>query len=265
MWQENSGAGSEDREMTRGIMLRIGWLAATGVFLYIVLMLNLRWSLLEWSPILDKGTIIDAICVFVSLAVIWLLGKASHDTISCGVAVFACSSLVLIAIVLFPVELATQKIIGCAQSSPLWYRAGRTLLLCIPGGFCFWWIWQYLIRPDSSAKYHTDIILKNRIKRLLILIMLSTFVLGIALYSGYGWRKSYQIDRANKTFDPLKHSLSGIYLPRPLGKPSIFGQLDHESEKRIRALGKSEYDSIQKDDMELIIHASDGTFFVHFK
>jgi len=265
MGQENYDVAHEDREMMRCIMLSIGWLVATGVLLYVILMLNLRWSLLEWSPVFDNGTIIDAIYVSVSLAAIGLLGKASHDKISCGVAVFACSSLVLIAIVLFPVELATHKIIGGSQSSPLWYQAGRTMLLCIPGCFCFWWIRQYLTRPDSSAKYHTDIILKNRIKKLLILIMLSTFVLGIAIYSGYVWRKSYQLDRANKTFDPLKHSLSGIYLPWPLGKPSIFGRLDDESRKRIRMLLNCDQDLIEKGDLELIIYPSDDSFFVHFK
>lgn len=144
MGQENTGAGSEDRETARKVMLSIGWLCSTGVLLYVILMLNLRWSLLEWSPVFDNRTIIDAIYVSVSLAAIWLLGKASHDKISWVVAVFACSLLVLIAIVLFPIELSTQRILGCSQSSPLWYRAGRTLLLCIPGGFCFWWIWQYL-------------------------------------------------------------------------------------------------------------------------
>jgi len=265
MEQENSEAVDENSEMTRGIMLSIGWLAATGVLLYVVLMLDLRWSLFGWSPELNRGTIIDAIYVVISLSAIWFLGKVSRDKVSCGVAVFACVTLAWFAIVLFPVESATQGLLlTCPQPSPLWFRVGRTLLLCMPGIFCFWRIRTYFIQQNGSAQ-NTDVILKNKIKKSLIWVMSITLAFEFAICAGYVLRKSYQLDKANKVFDPVKHSLSGIYLPWPLGKPSIFGQLDYESEKRIRAFVNCDQDLVQKEDMELIIHASDDSFFVHFK
>lgn len=96
-------------------------------------------------------------------------------------------------------------------------------------------------------------------------IILTILFLIILLIVGYEWRKSYQIDRANSVFDPRKRAISGAYIPWPLGRPSIFGRFDNETATRIRKSLNFEYGSIEKENMELIIHASDDTFFVHFK
>ena len=82
---------------------------------------------------------------------------------------------------------------------------------------------------------------------------------------GYKWRKSCQIEKANNVFDPIDRKLIGLYLPWPLGSPSLFGQLDNQSAKRLRDDFSCEYGTIKKDNMKLIIHASDGSFFVHYK
>ena len=106
---------------------------------------------------------------------------------------------------------------------------------------------------------------KKHIKKKTYVVILAVLVLTILLMMGYKWRKSYQIDRANSVFAPKEKTISGAYIPWPLGKPSILGRFDNKTATRIRKSFNCEYGSIKKGNMELIIHASDNTFFVHFK
>jgi len=82
-------------------------------------------------------------------------------------------------------------------------------------------------------------------------------------FFGYNYERSRFIQKANALFDPKEKALSGTFLPWPLGHPSLFGGFDPKTDSRIRtSLG---YDSgnIKSNGMALIIHRSDGTFFVH--
>jgi hypothetical protein len=91
------------------------------------------------------------------------------------------------------------------------------------------------------------------------LLLLSILLLSLA----YTYQRSRFIQKANILFDPKEKAFTGIFLPWPIGRPSLFGGFDPKTDSRIRAsLG---YDSgrISTNGMTLIIHASDGTFFVH--
>ena len=83
---------------------------------------------------------------------------------------------------------------------------------------------------------------------------------------GYKWRKSCQIEKANNAFDPVERKLHGLYIPWPLGKPSLFGQFNRVTAERLRKnLNIKNGGTAKKDNMELVIHASDNTYFVHYK
>ena len=138
-WAEFAG-----REMKRAIILSVGWLAAIGALLCAVLRLSLQWNFFDWSPKWDLETIAEAIGVAAVLAAVWFLGKVSRDKISRVVAVLACVSLVGLAIAWFPAEPTTQGFLGRSQPSPMWFRGGRVLLLCVPGVFWLWWMRRHL-------------------------------------------------------------------------------------------------------------------------
>jgi amino acid permease len=137
--------------MNRAIMLSVGWLAATGALLYAVLRISLQWNFFDWSPKWDFKTIAEAIGVAAVLAAIWFLGKASRDKISRSVAILACLALVCLAIAWFPAEPTTQGFLGRSQPSPLWFRGGRVLVLCVPGVFWFWWIRRHLTQNGLTT------------------------------------------------------------------------------------------------------------------
>jgi hypothetical protein len=138
--------------MKRVIILSVGWLAATVALLYAMLRLSLQWNFFDWSPKWDSETIAEAIGVAAVLAAIWFLGKASRDKISRVVSVLACLSLVGLAMVWFPAEPTTQGFLGRSQPSPMWFRGGRVLQLCVPGVFWFRWIWRHLAQDRSIGR-----------------------------------------------------------------------------------------------------------------
>jgi hypothetical protein len=150
MKQKNQAAGFEVRKIIRTIMLSAGWLVAAAAQLYAVLLLNLHWNLFDWSPKLDYNTAVYAIGIVISLCEIWFLGKFSRDKISWCAAVPACLILAWIAIHLLPAEPVTSGLwLSRSQSSPLWFRGGITLFLCMPGIFCFWWIRRHITAGKS--------------------------------------------------------------------------------------------------------------------
>jgi hypothetical protein len=100
---------------------------------------------------------------------------------------------------------------------------------------------------------------KSKILRIGLWVLL--FILLLAF--GYFYQRSRFIQEANALFDPKEKAFTGIYLPWPTGHPSLFGNLDPQNDSRIRTALGYEFGSISTNGMKLIIHASDGTFFVH--
>ena len=100
---------------------------------------------------------------------------------------------------------------------------------------------------------------KRRLLQVGLLVLLSFLLLGLA----YTYQRSRFIQKANALFDPKEKAFTGTFLPWPIGHPSLFGGLDPKTDSRIRASLGYEEGSITTNGMKLIIHASDGTFFVH--
>jgi len=125
-----------------------------------------------------------------------------------------------------------------------------------------------LEQKDSCDRYLADAFrnMWKKYKRKIYITCSIIIILIILGLVGYKWRKSYQIEKANNAFDPIERKLHGIYLLRPVGKPSLFGMLDRANAERLREkFNIKNGGSAKKDNMELVIHASDNSFFVHYK
>ena len=91
----------------------------------------------------------------------------------------------------------------------------------------------------------------------------SALLLLVLMALAYTHQRSNFIQKANALFDPEEKAFTGTFLPWPIGRPSLFGGLDPKTDSRIRSSLGYESGSLSTNGMTLIIHASDGTFFVH--
>jgi hypothetical protein len=119
--------------MTRVILLSIGWfVAALGLYVALVI-LELYWNLNDWQPKLDSrasGLIIGVGSILVAIR---FLARANSHRIGQGVSLVLCLALLALAVYVFPREPLTQGLFARQQSSPLWYRASRLVVLASPG------------------------------------------------------------------------------------------------------------------------------------
>ena len=101
---------------------------------------------------------------------------------------------------------------------------------------------------------------KTKRKVLQGLYLTLSFIL--LLGSAYIYQRSKFIQKANSLFDPKQHAFSGIYLPWPIGSPTLCGRFDTNTDDRIRSSLGYDSGSISTNGMTLIIMASDGTYIV---
>ncbi len=106
-----------------------------------------------------------------------------------------------------------------------------------------------------------DFMFKTKSKILHIGSWVLFFILLLSF--GYFYQRSVFIQKANALFDPKEKAFTGVYLPWPIGHPSLVGDLNPQADSRIRIALGYEAGSITTNGMTLIIHNSDGTFFVH--
>ena len=102
----------------------------------------------------------------------------------------------------------------------------------------------------------------KKLAKISIVICLLLFV----YYQGCQIRGKQQIEKANNLFDPEHRKLDGTYF-FTFSASKIVGHLDPENAQRIRELNSAllEYGSMTKENIKLVIHASDGTFIITFK
>jgi hypothetical protein len=91
----------------------------------------------------------------------------------------------------------------------------------------------------------------------------SALALVVLLGLGYAYQRSSFVQKANTLFDPEQKAFHGVFLPWPVGHPTLAGGLNPETDRRIRAALGYESGGISTNGMTLIMHDSDGTFFVH--
>ena len=134
--------------MKRAILLTLCWLlAAAGLYVALV-MLELYWNLYDWQPELDLRAL-GLFCGMVAvLAAIRILARADGNRFSRGVSLVICLALLALGIYVFPAEPITHGMFARETPSPLWYRAGRFVLLALPS--VFWGLGMHRWRKQPA-------------------------------------------------------------------------------------------------------------------
>jgi len=133
--------------MKRSMLLITGWLGAAVLFLSALQWLEWSWNLFSWRfnmDLLDLNAVACAAGILLALSAIWFLAKATRDRVTWGVSALLCLAFVGIAIAKFPAEAVSQagNFGARGEASPLWYRGGRVLLMCLPAVFWLYWRWR---------------------------------------------------------------------------------------------------------------------------
>ncbi len=159
----------------RTIGLIIGWPAAGCALFYAMTGLEFHWNFFNFHEKWDVETM-KVIAEILAVGIgFWFLAKSSRDRASRVVSLLVCLFLAGFAIcnVLPPEELTQAQILGHGHSSdpaagalislaiqralsrhapsPLWFRGGLTLLLCLPGIFWIWRERQRVVQEHSST------------------------------------------------------------------------------------------------------------------
>lgn len=92
-----------------------------------------------------------------------------------------------------------------------------------------------------------------------VLVLLFVLLLGLV----YTFQRARFVLKANVQFDPKEKAFTGLFLPWPLGRPTLVGHLDPRTDGRISDSLGYETGKMSTNGMTLILHASDGTFFIH--
>jgi len=100
-------------------------------------------------------------------------------------------------------------------------------------------------------------------KRKIMPLLVSALIGALLLVAAYAYKRSQFVSKANAVFDPQQKAFKGAFLPWPIGRPTLAGGFDPETDRRIRSALGYESGSIKSNGMTLIIHDSDGTFLVH--
>ncbi len=100
-------------------------------------------------------------------------------------------------------------------------------------------------------------------RRTLLLGLASIPLVALLLGLAYDYQRARFTQRVNAVFDPQQHAFRGIYLPWPIGHPTLAGGLDPEADCRIRSLLGYEEGHLHTNGMIFRIHPASGTFLAH--
>jgi hypothetical protein len=129
---------------TRILTIVAGWLATTYALVYAMMKLELHWNFFDWSPEWDGRALLYGMSILAILVCVWFLANATRDRVSRVVSVLVCLLLLGFAIVyVLPAEhLTAGFMLRRTMPSPLWYRGGCSMLLCLPGVFWLLKVWH---------------------------------------------------------------------------------------------------------------------------
>ena len=130
--------------MKRAMLLTLGWLLASAGLYVALVILELYWNLYDWEPKLDSHSTVLILGMLAVLVAIWFLARASSDLLSRGVSGTICLALLALGVYVFLPEPITHGLFAREMPSPLWYRAGRFVVLALPSvfwglGLLRWW------------------------------------------------------------------------------------------------------------------------------
>lgn len=151
--EHNATLGCTLAFVKRTIAIVVGWLIAAAVLYLLLVALEVYWNLYTWEPranLVGAGLVIGALLVIAS---IWFLARATQDRISRCISLCICCALLVLAVYLLPAEPFTTGLFARDLASPLWYRAGRFLLLAAPAAF---WVlalrtWRLHLEHKTTA------------------------------------------------------------------------------------------------------------------
>lgn len=132
-------------KILRMITIIVAWLAASYGLCSVLVGLEIHWNFFNWSPRWDAQSAFFAGNIAAILGCLWFLTEATRDRVTQVMAVILCLLLAALAIVWVHAEPLTGGILGRTAPSPLWYRLGCSLVLCLPGMF-----WLRKLRHRSS-------------------------------------------------------------------------------------------------------------------
>jgi len=122
-------------------------MASAGLYLMLV-MLELYWNFPDWQPRLDSITCGLLLGAAMSLVFLWLFARASGEKMTRAASLLVSVALIGLALYVMPAEPTSQGILERENSSPLWYRGGRLVLLGLPGVF---WLAGYRHRQRQAG------------------------------------------------------------------------------------------------------------------
>jgi hypothetical protein len=142
----------KDHKTMRAILLIIGWLAASCTLLYSLFRWEFNWNFFTFSPKWNLELIAEMLGVLVADVAIWFLAKASRDKASRAVSLLVCVLLAGLAVAVLHEDEHARGMFGGPRTIPLWYRGGRTLLLCVPSVFWIWWTRRHLAQRYGPTR-----------------------------------------------------------------------------------------------------------------
>ena len=171
----------KDHTIIRAILLVIGWLAASCTLAYSMVSLDFDWNLFRFSPRWNLGVMVELSGILVALTSMWFLAKASRDKTSRVAALLCCVLLAadsvsclspenipaprpvpalspqmtdqqaIAAVGAIMIDTAIDRVFRRSEPSPIWYRGGGMLLLCMPGVFWVGWTWRHLTQKRTPT------------------------------------------------------------------------------------------------------------------
>lgn len=141
----------KNHKIMRTVLLIIGWLAAVWALFYGVFIWEFNWNFFQFSPQWNLAVMVGLSGILAALTAMWFLAKANSDKATHVVSLLLCVLLAGIAVCALHADESARGIIGGHYEVPFWYRAGRTLVLWLPGAFWAWWTWRHLTQKNSPT------------------------------------------------------------------------------------------------------------------
>ena len=121
--------------MIRTTLLCAGWCVTTASIYLAALLIDVYWNLSNWRPQGDWVTIALFSWLTAGIAGAWLLTGASRSMVTRTLSLLACLSLLGLGAHSMPPEPPGEGWLGRDQSSPVWYRTARLVVMALPALF----------------------------------------------------------------------------------------------------------------------------------
>ena len=131
-----------------------GWIVGTVLLALSLTSIDAMLNLFNWHPDFSTETRLGLIFVTAALFIIWFTARRTRDVFSHFSALFVSICLAAFAIyTVWPEPRNTEgnfPFLWRTASSPLWYRAGRSLILTLP--LLLWWSLPRRLQRSSGRK-----------------------------------------------------------------------------------------------------------------